>query len=74
MIPVASASAQQQLPDKVNIAWNRFYDYPDVLKMANDLVTAYPNLLSLQEIGRTSQNRPLIVITLNNPATGADTS
>lgn len=74
VIPVASATAQQQLPGKVNIAWNRFYDYPDVLKMANDLVTAYPTLLSLQEIGRTSQNRPLIVITLNNPATGADTS
>jgi hypothetical protein len=74
IIPVASASAQQQLPGKVLIAWNRFYDYPEVLKMANDLVTAYPNLLSLQEIGRTSQNRPLIVIILNNPATGADTS
>ena len=55
MIPVASASAQQQLPGKVLIAWNRFYDYPDVLKMANDLVTAYPNLLSLQEIGRDSR-------------------
>ena len=74
IIPVASASAQQQLPGKVLIAWNRFYDYPEVLKMANDLVTAYPNLLSLQEIGRTSQNRPLIVIILNNTATGADTS
>ncbi len=74
VIPVASATAQQQLPGKVNIAWNRFYDYPDVLKMANDLVAAYPNLLSLQEIGRSSLNRPLIVITLNNPATGADTS
>ncbi len=74
VIPVANASAQQQLTDKVNIAWNRFYDYPEILKMSNDLVNAYPNLLTLQEIGRTSQNRPLIVITLNNPATGADTS
>lgn len=74
VIPTSATWSQQQLPSKVDIAWNRFYDYPDVLKMANDLVLAYPTLLSMQEIGRSSQNRPLIVITLNNPATGPDTS
>ena len=74
VIPTSATWSQQQLPSKVDIAWNRFYDYPDVLKMANDLVLAYPNLLTMKEIGRSSQNRPLMIITLNNPATGPDTS
>jgi len=66
----SSALAQQQLPGKVDIAWNRFYDYAEVTKIVASLVSAYPNLLSVEEIGKSAQGRPLLVITLNNPATG----
>ncbi|MSR28080.1 MAG: peptidase M14 [Phycisphaerales bacterium] len=63
--------AQQRLPGKVDIAWNRFYDYEEIVGMARSLVGAYPNLLSLEEVGKSAQGRPMLVITLNNPATGA---
>ncbi len=66
----SSALAQQHLPGKVDIAWNRFYDYSEITKIVASLVSAYPNLLSVEEIGKSAQGRPLLVITLNNPATG----
>lgn len=65
------ALGQQQLSGPVDIAWNRFYDYPDVLRIARTLTAAYPNLLSIEEIGRSALGRPLIVVTLNNPRTGS---
>lgn len=69
-----SSDAQQQLPAKVEIAWNRFYDYDQVLAIIQRLVAAYPHLLSVEEIGRSVQGRPLIVVTLNNQSTGAPQS
>jgi hypothetical protein len=54
----------------VDIAWNRFYDEDEVRDLVARLVAAYPKLLSVETIGTSSQGRPLIVVTLNNPATG----
>ncbi len=68
---ITPATAQQQLPAKIEIAWNRFYDYEELVAMSRSLVAAYPNLLSLEEVGKSAQGRPMIVLTLNNPATGA---
>ncbi len=65
--------AQQQLPSKVNIAWNRFYDYDEISQLARQLVDAYPELLSMQSIGKSEQGREMWLITLNNPKTGPDT-
>ncbi len=67
----SSAIAQQQLPAKVEIAWNRFYNYPEVLSIIHRLVGAYPELLTVEEIGRSVQGRPLLVVTLCNAQTGA---
>ena len=68
------ALAQQRLPGKVDIAWNRFYDYDEIVAMTKSLVAAYPNLLSMEEVGKSAQGRPMLVVTLNNPATGPATS
>ena len=65
--------AQQQLPSKVNIAWNRFYDYDEISQLARQLVDAYPELLSMQSLGKSEQGREMWLITLNNPKTGSDT-
>ena len=70
-IHTGTAWSQQQLPGKVDIAWNRFYDDTEVLRIAQSLVAAYPNLLTIEEIGKSALGRPLIVVTLNNPHTGA---
>ena len=67
VMPVAGATP-------VNIAWNRFYDEHDVRALMDKLVAAYPKLLTMHTIGTSSQGRPLLVITMNNPATGPESS
>ncbi|HCT45472.1 MAG TPA: hypothetical protein DF699_09685, partial [Phycisphaerales bacterium] len=65
-----TAVAQQQVPSKVDVAWNRFYDYEEVTQIVKDLVAAYPDLLSVESLGKSEQGRDLWVVTLNNPETG----
>jgi len=67
------AAAQQQTPSKVDIAFNRFYDYQEYTELLKKLVAAYPEILSLQSIGKSEQGREMWLVTLNNPKTGADT-
>ena len=69
---IASAFAQQQIPSKVDIAWNRFYSYDEYTELLKKLVAAYPELLTLQSIGKSEQGREMWLVTLNNPKTGAD--
>jgi hypothetical protein len=57
---------------KVEIAWNRLYDYDEIYAHLDRLVAAYPKLLSMQVIGHSTENREMRVYTLNNPATGKD--
>ena len=59
---------------KVEIAWNRFYDYAELYEQLDRLVAAYPQLLTRQVIGHSIENREMRVYTLNNAATGADTT
>src|SRR5262245_13588313 len=68
------ASAQQQIDAKVKIAFNRFYNYDEITAMLHELVAAHPDLLSIQSIGQSVQGREMWLVTLNNPATGPDTS
>ena len=65
--------AQQQTPSRFDIAFNRFYDYDEYTEILKKLVAAYPELLTLQSIGKSEQGRELWLITLNNPKTGPDT-
>lgn len=57
---------------KVEIAWNRLYDFDEVYELLDRLAAAHPGLLSGQVIGHSTENRELRVYTLSNPATGAD--
>ncbi len=65
--------AQQQVPSRVDIAWNRFYDYEEMSDLLKQLCDAYPGLLTLQSIGKSEQDREMWVVTMNNPETGPDT-
>jgi murein tripeptide amidase MpaA len=65
--------AQQQLPSRMDIAFNRFYDYTEMGELLHKLVAAYPELLSIQSIGKSEQGRDLWLVTMNNPKTGPDT-
>ncbi len=58
---------------RVEIAWNRLYDFEDIYAHLDRLVAEWPDLLSMQVIGHSVENREMRVYTLNNGATGADT-
>lgn len=55
---------------RVEIAWNRLYDYDEIYAHLDRLVAAHPTLLSMQVIGHSSENREMRVYTLTQPATG----
>ena len=67
---VHPSGAQQQIPGPVSIAWNRYYDSAEIDGILDQLVRAYPTLLTIETIGTSAQGRPLRVVTLNNPKTG----
>jgi hypothetical protein len=73
-VAAAPLAAQQQISTKVDIAWNRYYDVPEVDAVLRRLVEAYPELLTLESIGKSVEGRDIWLVTLNNPATGAHTT
>lgn len=70
----APTHAQAPYPSKVNLQFNHWYDYAEMTKALHDLVDAYPELLTIQSIGKSIGGRDLWLVTLNNPKTGPDTS
>src|SRR5262245_14981166 len=68
----APARAQDgyQYPSKVNVSWNRLNNYDEVVQIMKDLTAAYPDLLTLQSLGKSYQNRDMWEITLNVAKTG----
>ena len=64
------AAAQQQIASEVDVSWNRYYDYDEMTKIIHDLVGAYPELLTLESIGKSEQGRDMWLVTLNSPKTG----
>lgn len=57
-------------PSKVNIAWNRLYNYDEAVKICRDLCDAYPELLKGEVIGKSYEGRDLWAFTLNVEKTG----
>ena len=59
---------------KVPIAFNRLYDYPELVEAMGALVNGHPDLLSMHSIGKSVEGRQMWCITVNNPTTGTDRS
>ena len=57
---------------RVEIAWNRLYDVEQLYAHMDRLMAAWPELVTMQVIGHSVENRELRVYTLQNPATGAE--
>ena len=55
---------------RVEIPWNRLYDYDEIYAHLDRLVAAWPDMLSMEVIGHSIESREMRVYTLNNPATG----
>jgi len=74
LLPSAAAQDRYQYPSKVPIAWNRLYNYDEVVQICQDLAAAYPDLLTLESIGKSVEGRDMWALTLNVEKTGPHTS
>ena len=74
IVPAATpAQAQEvggQWQPKVEIPWNRYYRYAELLEHMQRLQEAYPEYITMEDIGASEQGRPMRVMILTNKATG----
>ncbi|WZP00830.1 M14 family metallopeptidase [Isosphaeraceae bacterium EP7] len=61
-------------PPKVPLAFNRLYDYPDLVAAMRKLAEGHPDIISMSSLGKSVEGRDLWCLTINNPATGPDRS
>ena len=55
---------------QVEIPWNRFYDYDEIYGLMDRLAETWPELVEVEVIGHSTENREMRVYTINDPATG----
>jgi len=79
-IPVAAAlaaaaplEAQTKSNHRVEIAWNRFYDYPELIELCRKIEAGWPQFVHLQFIGKSWEGRDMPLLTVVNPKTGPET-
>jgi len=71
-VPQARAADPLYPRPKVPLAFNRLYDYPELVDALRSLVQAHPDLLTLSSLGKSAEGRDLWCVTINNPKTGND--
>ncbi len=69
---VPATHAQEQLPSLVDLRFDKFYNYDEVTDALNQLQQAYPDLVTLESIGKSVEGRDMWMVTINNATTGAD--
>ena len=62
--------AQTPHPSKVDMTFNHWYDYDEMTGSLKDLTHAYPNLLTMESLGKSVAGRDIWLLTLNVPETG----
>ncbi len=67
------ALAQYPWPSRTDLRFDHWYDYQEMTKALHDLAGAYPELVTLQSIGKSVAERDIWLVTINNPKTGPDT-
>lgn len=73
MPPAAEDGTRRYNPDyKVDIAWNRYYDYDQIVDLLKQIEAAHPELVTLKSLGKSLQGRDVWLAIANNPETGED--
>ena len=70
----AAAQEYYQFPSKVDIAWSRLYNYDEIVEHLRSLTEAYPDMLTMESIGKSVQGRDMWALTLNIEKTGPHSS
>ena len=71
-LATSTTFAQAPYPSRVELRFDHWYDYAEMTQALHDIVEAYPELLSIESLGKSVGDRDLWLITLNNSNTGAD--
>lgn len=72
-VPAAAPNPPAIFPaPKVALAFNRLYDYPELVEAMRALVKGHPDLLTMSSLGKSVEGRDLWCVTINNPKTGPD--
>ncbi|MSR41001.1 MAG: peptidase M14 [Phycisphaerales bacterium] len=66
----ASAAPQQRTETKTSLRFDHFRDWPTMLAEMKELEAAFPTLFTVVEIGRSAQDRPIVVGILEQRASG----
>lgn len=71
-VPVAGALAALGSPPnpKVAVSWDRFYDHSGIMEIARRLAAAHPERIRIGTIGRSTQGRDMVLLTVTNYDTG----
>ena len=69
--PQAAAPATQSQPITVPLRFDRYYTYEQVGEALRALHAAYPQLTTLEVVGKSEEGREIWAMTVNNPKTGA---
>jgi hypothetical protein len=73
LLASATAWAQPDMPSKVPIAFDRYYDSAQLGQFMRDIAAAYPDLVTVRSIGKSGEGREMLVAIVNAAKTGADT-
>ncbi len=65
-----AALAQEHIPGKVDIAFNRYYTYDQLVDHMHAIAAAYPEIVTLEQIGFSGFGKPMFVAIVNAPKTG----
>lgn len=69
-LSAAATHGQDNIPGKVDIAFNRYYTHAELNQHLKDIAAAYPELVSLKLLGQSRQGREMWLAIVNDPATG----
>lgn len=65
--------AQAHTESKVDIAFNRYYSFEQLVDFMYAFEREYPDLVTTEVIGKSQEGRDMVLVTINNPETGSDT-
>jgi hypothetical protein len=75
-IATAPAAAQpargSDPPHRLPLTWDRWLDHDEIGERMKLMTETWPELLDLQSIGSSFEGREMWLMTLHNPATGAE--
>ena len=73
-VGAAGAGAQQDMPSKVPIAFDRYYDSKQLSEHVRAIAAAYPEIVTIKSIGTSGEGREMLLAVVHPVKSGAETS